>query len=225
MVCLLESMRQPCCCGGLWLPFVETSLRANGIDACVLAHDFHESILKGRCETVPVIVLAGQHGGEGKSILLDPIVAVFGEDYVQEGLASGQFPLLGLESKKAVILNEWNFLSSALSRAVQLLWFEGKAVPITRPQITDAYFGHYKYKGTAPLFLTASLKHLQPIMEEARNAMAEGRPSEHTMLMRRLRVYQFTARTQAPQQQIQPCASCFASFVLEGEAVYAQGGQ
>jgi hypothetical protein len=118
MVCLLESRRQPCCCGGLWLPFVETSLRANGIDACVLAHDFHESILKGRCETVPVIALAGQHGGEGKSIILDPIIAVFGEEYVQEGLASGQFPLLGLESKKAVILNEWNFLSSALSGAV-----------------------------------------------------------------------------------------------------------
>ena len=45
----------------------------NGIDACALAHDLHEALQRGRCETVPVIVLAGLLGGEGKSLLLHPL--------------------------------------------------------------------------------------------------------------------------------------------------------
>ena len=169
-----------------------------------------------------MIVLAGQHGGEGKSLLLSPIPAVLGDDYVQEGLASGQFPLLGLESKKAVILNEWRFLGSVLPLGVQLLWLEGKAVPITRPQISDAYYGHSKYRGTAPVFITTPLKHLQPLLDEAARAVGTGQPSELTMLMRRLHVYKFGARIQAPQQQLHPCGACFAQFVFEGEAVYCQ---
>ena len=225
MDCLLDSMRRPCCCGGQWTAFVEGALVANAVDAEALAHDFHESFLKGRCETVPVIVLSGLHGGEGKSLLYSPIPAVLGDDYVQEGLATGQFPMVGLETKKAVILNEWNFEYGPLPMSTQLLWFEGKPVPITRPQITDAYYGHCKYKGSAPLFVTSPLKTLEPLMERASEAIAGGLPSELTMLMRRLRVYKFTARTQAPAQQLPPCARCFAAFVFQGEAAYCQRGQ
>ena len=138
---------------------------------------------------------------------------------VQEGLASGQFPMVGLETKKAVILNEWAFEHGLLPMGVQLLWFEGKAVPITRPQITDAYYGHCKYKGSAPIFATSPL-HLEPLMQRAAEAVAAGLPSDLTMLMRRLRVYKFTVQTQAPADQLPPCGKCFASFVLEGEAAY-----
>jgi len=224
MQCLLDAMSSQCCCGGEWLRSIEEALRCNGIDASTLAHDIHENLQHGRCETVPVIVLAGLHGGEGKSLLLQPLAAVLGEDYVQEGLASGQFPLLGLESKRAVVLNEWRFHNSVLPLSVQLLWFEGKAVPITRPQGTDAYYGHYRYKGSAPIFVTTPLKVLQPVLDEAEAAIAEGLASDLTMLTRRLHVYKFTVRMPRPRRQLPRCGACFAAFVLQGEAAWSQRG-
>ena len=224
MQCLTEAMSAQCCCGGRWLPWLQQVLQANGIDPCLLAHDFHENFLKGRCETVPVIVLTGIFGGEGKSLILAPIVEVLGEDYVQEGVASGNFPLVDIENKKAIILNEWKFNSSILPLGLQLLWFEGKAVPVNRPQGSDAYYGHFKYKGTAPVFVTASLKHMEPLMKQAQMAMAQNQPSELTMLMRRLHIFKFTVRTAPPPQQMAPCKSCFAQFVLEGEACWCQRG-
>ncbi len=71
--------------------------------------------------------------------------------------------------------------------------------------------------------MTTPLKHLQPLLDEARAAAAAGLPSELTMLLRRLHVYKFSVKARAPPQQLKPCASCFASLVLEGEAYYSQG--
>ena len=138
-----------------------------------------------------------------------------------QGLATGQFPLLGLESKRAVVLNEWRFDASVLPLSVQLLWFEGKAVPITRPQGTDAYYGHYRYKGSAPIFVTTPLKALQPVLDEAEAAIAEGQASDLTMLTRRLHVYKFTMRMPRPRRQLPRCAACFANFVLQGEEAWS----
>lgn len=222
MDALLEALKKPCVCGGQWPVFVEAALRVNEIDACSLAHDIHESLLHGRCETVPTIVLAGLQGGEGKSLLFAALASLLGDEYVQEGLATGNFPMLGLETKKAVILNEWRFNNAILPLSMQLLWFEGKAVPLARPQNTDSFSGHCKYKGSAPIFITMPLKRLQPMIDEAHQAVVHGLTSELTMLMRRLRVYKFTRKAQKPPQQMQPCACCFAQFVIEGEALWCQ---
>jgi len=221
---LLAGMTRPCRCGGQWMSFVQGTLQANRIDGAELAHDIHSSLVKGRCETVPTLVLAGLHGGEGKSLLLAPLPSLLGDQYVQEGVASGSFPLIGLENKKDVILNEWKFNNSVLPLTTQLVWFEGKAVPISRPQGTDAYYGHCKYRGTAPIFITAAMKWLQPLMQEAENARLAGTASELTMVMRRLKVYEFTQRSAAPARQIAPCAHCFAQFVLQGEAACCTRG-
>lgn len=74
----------------------------------------------------PVVVLMGRFGGEGKSFF-----SVFGFDNVQDSPAPGSFPLLGLE-KKLVRLGERAFDTSVLPLPTQLLWYEGKAPPITR---------------------------------------------------------------------------------------------
>ena len=219
---LFNALRKPCVCSGQWPAFVEAALRTNGVDAAALAHDIYSSLLQGRCESVPTVVLAGLQGGEGKSLLYSPLVALLGEDYVQEGLASGSFPMLGLENKKAVLLNEWHFNSKILPMSIQLLWLEGKAVPIARPQNNNAFYGHCKYRGSAPIFITSPLKRLEPLMKEAEAAVREGSTSELTMLMRRLRVYKFTRKVAAPAKQLLPCACCFAQFVLEGEAHWCQ---
>ena len=121
-----------------------------------------------------------------------------------------------------MLLNEWHFNSRIVPLSTQLLWFEGKAVPIARPQNSDAHYGHHKYKGTAPIFVTAPLKRLGPLIEEAEAATAAGATSELTMLMRRLRVYKFIHKTPPPPRQMKGCGCCFAQFVLEGEMLWDQ---
>ena len=163
--------------------------------------------------------LAGLQGGEGKNLLLSPIVAVLGIEYVLQGVNAGQFPLVDLPSKKAVILNEWHFTMAPISLGTQLLWFEGKPVPVCRPQNDrEQGPGHFLYNGTAPLFVVAPLENLEPLIQQAEADLASGSPSQYTMLLRRLRIYRFTQACTPPSRQLQPCASCFASFVLEGEA-------
>ena len=139
------------------------------------------------------MVLAGLRGGEGKNLILQGLTAVLGSQYVFQGAATGQFPLLDLPSKKAVILNEWEFLHAPVSLGNQLLWFEGKPVPISRPQNDrEGGTGHFLYNGSAPVFVIAPLDKLQPLMDSAADGLAHGRASQLTMLMRRLNVYRFT---------------------------------
>lgn len=215
---LSDAMATPCRCHGEWWPCIEGALKANGISASQLAHDFYLSFAFGRSETVPVIVLGGLHGGEGKSLLLSPIPAVLGEEYVLQGLASGAFPMMDLPSKKAVILNEWKFNNALISLGAQLLWFEGKAVPITKPQNDrETGSGHCLYRGSAPIFITSPLETLQPLIDQAEADRQNGRPSQLTMLMRRLHIYHFRMPCQPPRRQLDPCPSCFANFVMQGE--------
>ena len=218
MGALFDAMETPCRCHGEWWPCIQGALVANGISASLLAHDFYLNFDSGRSETVPVIVLGGLHGGEGKSLLLSPIPAVLGEEYVLQGLASGAFPMVDMPSKKAVILNEWKFQSAPISLGTQLLWFEGKAVPITRPQNDrEAGLGHCLYRGSAPIFITSPLETLQPLIDRADADRQNERPSQLTMLMRRLHIYHFRLPCKPPRRQLEPCPCCFANFVLQGE--------
>ena len=132
---------------------------------------------------------------------------------MQESPQAGNFPLLGLESKRIAILDDWDFSSKVLCLSTQLLWFEGKPFPITRPQNKD-YDGHLMYSGTAPIFKTCKEKVLGKIEEDAEADRRRGTASEKTMLMRRLRVFRFSVPL--PLQagvRIQECPSCFAQVV------------
>jgi len=220
MTALQDSMRQPCCCGGAWRRQVQLSLAANGILEAEIAHDIYVSLLSGRSESTPVVTLAGLQGGEGKSMIFLPLTAVFGDDFVQGHTASGSFPLLGLEGKKVVLLDEWRFAAAALPIALQLLWFEGKPLPMARPQ--GEYIGHMLYKGTAPIFITTPMKRLEKLEKEAEAARAAGVTCEATMLLRRLKVHKFRVAVPKPAVQIPACAACFAHFVLEGEMLWSQ---
>ena len=220
MTALEDALRQPCCCDGQWATQVRRVLVANGISEAELAHDIYISFAAGRCETTPVVTLAGLQGGEGKSLIFFPIPKVLGGDFVQGHTASGSFPLLGLEGKKAVVLDEWRFAASALPIGIQLLWFEGKPVPLTRPQ--GESIGHLLYKGTAPIFITTPMKRLEKLETEAKAARAAGISCEATMLLRRLKVHRFNVAVSKPQKQIPACANCFANFLFEGEMLWCQ---
>ena len=70
----------------------------------------------------------------GKSFLFAPLRPLYGADHVQERPAGGNFNLLGVDGKKVTLLDEWTFLDEDLPVPMQLLWLEGKPVPVQRPQ-------------------------------------------------------------------------------------------
>ena len=152
----------------------------------------------------------GRFGGEGKSFFFAPLRTIYGKDYVQPTPQPGSFPLLGIETKRVAILDEWTFDESTLPLATQLLWFEGKAFPVTRPQNNKK--GHCLYEGTAPVFITCSEKHLGPISEKGRRAAAMGLSSA----MRRLRIYGFSQKLpMASGAMIPEYGASFARVLME----------
>jgi hypothetical protein len=215
---LLERAAQmQCICNGVWAQRTEMSLHMNGINPRSLFSDVLRSLESGRREDVPVLVLMGRFGGEGKSFILSPLQNVYGIENLQCAPQPGNFPLLGLEKKKVVMLDDWCFNTAVLPLPTQLLWYEGKAFPLTRPQNKD-YAGHLLYRGTAPIFVTCKEKDLEPIIAQARLAFSEGKPSEHTMLLRRLRIYSFTCPLPPLPENVKhipECPGCFARLVLQ----------
>ena len=199
-----------CQCRGAWLDHVQRSFAANAIDVPELCHYVLRALERGRHESVKVVVFLGRHGGEGKSLFLQPLTPLFGHDAVQRAPQAGRFPLMGLETKRVAVLDEWHFDPDVLPLATQLLWFEGKPVPIAMPQNVAGQSGHLEYTGDAPIFITAPA--------EVLSAMAASAGGPHsgqcTMLLRRLKVFHFTVPIPEPREALVPCTSCFSAFVM-----------
>ena len=147
---------------------------------------------------------------------------MFGLPFVQTSPERGSFPLLGLERKKVVVLDDWRFNSRVLPLNLQLLWFEGKPVPVVQPQGGSDPSGHWTYTGTAPIFITTPLGKIEEMESEVKHAQADGRGSEWSMLLRRLRVYRYTTPIRKPARQIPACAHCLAQYLFEAEALMQQ---
>ena len=140
---------------------------------------------------------------------------MLGEEHVQASPRPGTFPLLGLEEKRIVLLDDWDFSGKVVPFSTQLLWYEGKMFPITRPQNKD-YSGHCLYRGSAPVFITCKEKYLGPILSAAEEATESGEASVNTMLARRLKVFHFTKKL--PMQvgvTIPACSVCFSRMCQE----------
>ena len=103
----------------LWTPSAHPNLPS------ALCHAVLRSLEEGRGEDVPVLVLVGRNGGEGKSFFLSPLQVMFGHEHVQQTPQRGNFPLYGIESKKVALLDEWRFDGDVLPMAQQLLWYCG----------------------------------------------------------------------------------------------------
>ena len=124
--------------------------------------------------------------------------------------------ILGLESKKACLLEEWDFKETTLPRSTQLTWFEGKPIMITMPQNVNSQSGKHKlYQGTALIFITMKEKHMRPLLGEAQAAELLDQPSEASMLPRRLRAFNFNKKFK-PDCRVKACPRRFARFILDG---------
>ena len=209
-----------CVCEGQWKHHVLKSWKLNGIDGAELCKDILNALVSGRSESTPVIVLAGDRGGEGKSMLLKALLALFGSSHVFSRPAPGNFPLVDLPGKKCCFLDEWRFDQSILSFALQCVWYDGSIVPIARPQNQPGKDGHYSYEGNAPIFVTTKRKDLLALQSWAADDPSTGVPwdADASMLWRRLKVYHFTTRIPKPAKDLKYCPCCFAQLLVSNSS-------
>ena len=205
-----------CSCGGQWADIVKKSFDANNINVEALCSDILAALQQGRGATTPVIVLAGVRGGEGKSVLLKALLAVFGVSHVFLTPEQPNFALLGLPGKKVIFLDEWRFNNAIISFQAQMQLFDGSHMTVSRPQNVQGRTGHLTYAGTAPIFATTKIADLNALAKLAQDDPKTGQPicAEASMMMRRLRVYNFHTKIAKPAQFAPYCACCFAKLVL-----------
>ena len=215
---LRRAAQSPCVCNGAWAAKVVASFIINGINVRHICTDVCRSLTMGRGETVPVLVLAGARGGEGKSLFLKALLSVYGHEHVFQPPENSSFPLLDLPGKKVAFLDEWRFDDETLSFKTQCLWYDGSAVPVARPQNQAGVTGHALYRGSAPLFATTKLSDIQALAAAAADDPTTGRPkdAEASMLLRRLKIYSFTRRLPSVHNEpkIAFCGHCFSTLVL-----------
>ena len=203
-----DAAQRPCVCQGRWLHHVQESFDLNRIDVGDLCRSVLAAFQHGRSEDLPVVTLAGRFGGEGKSFFFAPLRPMFGPAFVQERPAGGDFSLLGLDGKKVAVLDEWMFQAEDLPLPMQLLWLEGKPVPICTPQ--NHQLGHGVYHGTAPIFITTP----QDALAGLSTTSAEQPRGHAGMLLRRLKVFVYTVPVPKPRApRVNPCPRCFARLV------------
>ena len=126
---MLQARASPCCCQGMWKQVAWQMLLRNQVDVRSLCSHVMRSLELGSREDVPVVVLMGRFGGEGKSFFLAPLRNVIGMDNVQATPQAGSFPLLGLERRKLVLLDEWTFDTSVIHLQPSSFGTKGRASP------------------------------------------------------------------------------------------------
>ena len=196
---------KPCVCGGAWMGFALYSLTVNGINVPDLCKNIYKAFSVGRGPNTPVITFAGVAGGEGKSFVLQGLTAVFGVENVFFSPQHPAFPLLDLVSATVALLDDFRFFQTPVPVATQCLWFDGSPVPIARPQNVAGQTGQHLYQADAPVFITTQKADV--------DLLASSGDGDASMLLRRLKVYNFTVRVPGPPTVIPVCAHCFAKLV------------
>ena len=222
---LQAAAQRPCMSQGQgpchWTHYVLESFKANAIDIAELCATILNALASGRCESVPVVVLAGSRGGEGKSLFLKALFSVFGYEHIFISPETGAFPLIDLPGKKVVFLDDWRFDDKVLSYTTQCLWFDGSMVSINQRQNIQGVTGHIQYRGSAPIFVTSKLRDINELERLAADDPRTGIPldAEASMLFRRLTVYSYTRRIAKPPHKMKCCGPCFAYMVLNSGRV------
>ena len=201
---LRAACERDCVCGGRWLPMASELFVKNGLDQDGWVRAVLYSLKNGRHKG-HLLCHAGHKGNEGKSFLLEPLEALFGEEAVFTSPPKGGFPLLGLERCRAALLDDWRFNEDIISYNLQLLWFEGKPIVIARPQ--NHFSGHLRYNGDSPIFITTLLSDITSL----KGKKLQGGDVE--MMLRRLKIFEFSHKLEQPMR-IPACARCFARLLL-----------
>ena len=176
------------------------SFVANHINVQELCRDVLHLLNVSRSPDSLVLVLAGYSGGVWKSLVLTPLLTIYGDAQVFETPVSGSFPLLGILGSKVCFFDEWRFGVDVLPWSTQCLPYDGSNVPVNRPQNVPGQCGQTKYFGSSPVFATTKLSDVQKLAAHAAVDTFTGRPgsADASMIMRRLKVYPYMTRIGKP---------------------------
>ena len=208
---LLEAAAaQDCNCQGRWRNSAMELFAANAIAPEEWCQAMMTAMKQGRSKG-NLVCHAGREGNEGKSFLFQPLAGVFGADKVFGTPPKSAFPLLDLENARVVLLDDWRFNESIISYNLQLLWFEGKPIVISRPQ--NMHAGHLRYTKDDPVFITT----LETDIHALKGKLQQG---DIDMMLKRLRVFRFHRKLERPDATIPPCSCCFSKLVLTSGQAY-----
>ena len=150
----------------------------------------------------------------GKSHVLKPMVAVFGEYcFVRPVGKKNSFPLQALFDKKVCVLQDFRASTYQMGFDDLLVWFEGESFEVPLPQ--NSHKGNRVYSEKAPLFISAGSK-LRISQKEAVELQVN--PEEQDAMMD-ARFTSFRHPVPVPQsrlRKVKPCPKCFARWVCSG---------
>jgi hypothetical protein len=189
-----------CTCEGAWATCAADILRWNNVAPQEFCSSIYKALRDGAGKFRNVFI----HGVRncGKSFLLAPLGAIYGDRVFHKPGGAGQYRLVNLLTTDVILWNDWRFDSGIIAWETLLLLGEGASFNVPVPQNTAAR-GDAVYTRSAPLFITAN----QPMYHASR--------VEREMMDARFKFFEL--QYSIPQEQCQSvpaCGRCFASFVL-----------
>lgn len=216
-----EALSGPCLCAGAWIPMTEELLAMQlhaftpGFDPAeapqpVMLKQAIRSALEFGCRKHNNVFIYGPRSS-GKSHLLEPLMAIFGEAAFTRPAGKSNYPLQDLFGKKVCLLQDVRARSFGLGFDALLVWWEGKSFRVPLPQ--NAHCGDRSYDERAPIFATSGDKLRIPNSE----ALADGvdPQQQNAMMDHRFRYFHFPLGLDARQvREVAPCGHCFAKWLL-----------
>lgn len=200
---LEEAAQSPCLCGGKYGVAVRELLV---LQKCreEFPRAMYAAVRDGRRKGRNVFVVGV--GDCGKSFVMQPLAEVFD---TFESPEAGSFPLVGLEQKEAVLIEDfrWEQGKELLPFDTMLRWLEGIRFMLKRPK--GQFAKDLLYTKDSPMFFTGPRRLVRYI---------GGRVDDVDTGMFDLRFvyFVFKSKIEKPDRKIVKCPACWAALILEG---------
>ena len=188
-----------CVCNGDYAKCATEILTENNIDIIEFKCAVIDALCEGRKKGNNIMIIGPANCG--KTFILRPLTEVF-DCFVSP--ACGTFAWVGAEKAEVIFLNDlrWNDKLMPWQEFLNLL--EGFPIHLQAPK--THYSEDILWDKKTPIFATSS----QKIRKYDNNLLND---VETTAMAKRWKYYSFSREIQSPKE-IQPCATCFANFML-----------
>jgi hypothetical protein len=208
---LQEAKQGNCCegCDGAWLETALKALRNNCISVEAFCTALYIALKKGRGKYQNIFI----HGpaNSGKTFILSPLKIIY---HTFCNPATGTFAWLGAEEAEVIFLNDFRWSQAVIAWADLLQALEGDTVHFPAPK--NFCKRDIELNKDTPFFATSDA----PLL------LIKGGSVDHAnteMMQVRWRFFHFWKPIpRSDQISLNPCASCFAKFVLENSEQESQ---
>ena len=191
-----------CKCDGDVTDMIESILRNNSIPFSDFAAACFESLKHGAGKHRNVCIVGDSN--RGKTTLLSSLEDVFGmENVFTTPVSTSTFPLIHLNKKCLVLMNDFYLPCNKLSLSDIFVWWEGLSFIIGLPK--NAALDDILYTQASPIFVTTAA----PLVVGT-GTLIDSKKTE--MVQNRLRTFTLTKEIKSPKGKIPKCGHCFLRF-------------